>query len=82
MPVPMPASKMPHSCGEAYVPVGMHTYSFMCGIFEADFSSCILIPHVPLMLHMGLLRCSLFEAMPAAVSAKCFILLQSAASVH
>ena len=37
MPVPMPASKMPHTCGEAYVPVEMHTCSLMYGIFEAGF---------------------------------------------
>ena len=33
----------------------------MCGIFEADvFASC-LNPHVPLTLHMGLLKYGLFE---------------------
>ncbi len=36
----------------------------MCGIFEADILHQVLKPHVPLTLHMGLLRCSLFEAMP------------------
>ncbi len=40
----------------------------MCGIFEADVLLHIPIPHVPLTLHMGLLRCSLFEAMFCLVS--------------
>ncbi len=34
----------------------------MCGIFEADVSAIHTQPHVPLTLHMGLLRCGLFEA--------------------
>ena len=34
----------------------------MCGIFEADVLLHVLIPHVPLTLHMGLLRYGLFEA--------------------
>ena len=34
----------------------------MCGIFEADVLPHVLSPHVPLTLHMGLLRYSLFEA--------------------
>ncbi len=34
----------------------------MCGIFEADIHATCTRPHVPLTLHMGLLRCGLFEA--------------------
>ncbi len=36
--------------------------SLMCGIFEADVSTAYIYPNVPLTLHMGLLRCGLFEA--------------------
>ncbi len=54
----------------------------LCGVFEAGIGAAIHHPHVPLTLHMGLLRCGLFEAMPDTVPYKCLIPLQSGASVH
>ncbi len=74
MSVPMPASKMPHSCGEAYFPVGRHIYSLMCGIFEADFSSCTLTPCSADAAHgvtemqplRGYARCRTHQALPSA----------------
>ncbi len=49
-------------CGGDRMQRRKNPVSLMCGIFEADFSTAYIYPHVPLTLHMGLLRCGLFEA--------------------
>ncbi len=57
------ASKMPHIRLWEFLRTGKYASPLLCGIFEAGISAVIHHPHVPLTLHMGLLRCGLFEAM-------------------